>query len=117
MIKNFNISRIIKATSYSIEGLKSAYSTEIAFRQELMLLAVTLPIAFFLNVAQAERILLLGSIILVLIVEVLNTAIETIVERISSEQHELSKKAKDLGSAAVFLSLVYAVVVWGMVLL
>ena len=103
--------QIFKAFFYSIEGLKVAL-LERAFKQELVICAVLIPIAVFSNLSGASKIALIASLMLVLIVELLNSAIEALVDRISVEQHVLSKKAKDLGSAAVFLAIVNAVVAW-----
>ncbi|MGL5028640.1 MAG: diacylglycerol kinase [Wolbachia pipientis] len=102
------IIRLIKAIQYSCEGIKSAFISEIAFRQELLLFIVCVSILFVLDVSNLERAVMISSLFLVLIVEIVNTAFETTIERISSEQHILSKKVKDLGSAAVFLSLIIA---------
>ena len=108
--------RLINAVGYSLSGLRSAYRLESAFRQELALAAVLVPAALLLPVAPTGRALLLASVILVLIVELLNAAIEAAVDRISLDHHELAKLAKDLGSAAVMLSLVCMVAVWAVVL-
>jgi diacylglycerol kinase (ATP) len=109
--------RIIKAFGYSLEGLRAAYATEAAFRQELWLCAVAIPIACWLDVTTVERALLIGSLFLVLIAELLNTAIETIIERISPDIHPLSKKAKDIGSAVVLMSLLGTAGIWGIIVL
>ena len=108
--------RILNATRNSLEGLAAAVRHEDAFRQELIIAAVLLPVAFFLDVGVAEKALLIGSIALVLVVELLNTAVEVVVDRVSTEEHPLSKRAKDLGSAAVMLSLAGAAAVWLLVL-
>lgn len=107
--------RIWRAFFYSMEGFASALRHEHAFRQELMLCAVLLPAALWLPVGTVERVLLLASLLLVLIVELLNSAIEAVVDRVSLDHHPLSKRAKDLGSAAVFLSIVFVIVTWGYV--
>jgi len=109
--------RLINAVGYSVDGLRSAYRLESAFRQELALAAVLIPAALLLRVAPSGRALLLASVILVLIVEILNSAIEATIDRISLDNHELARRAKDLGSAAVMLSLVCMVTVWAVVLL
>ena len=114
--KNTGIIRIIKAVGYSLEGLRAAFASEAAFRQELLLFAICIPIAFMLDVSSLERALMIGSLFGVLIVEIINTAFETTIERISTEQHSLSKKAKDLGSAAVFLSLINVLTIWAVIL-
>ncbi len=104
--------RLINALGYSLSGLRAAYRMEDAFRQEVLMAAVLLPAALLLPVAASGRALLLGSVFLVLIVELLNSAIEATVDRISLDNHELAKVAKDIGSAAVMLSLVCMTVVW-----
>jgi len=109
--------RILNAARNSVEGLAAAARHEDAFRQELIIAAVLVPTAFFLNVDPLERAILIGSILLVLIVELLNTAIEVVVDRISTDEHPLSKRAKDIGSAAVMLSLLNAAGAWLFVLL
>jgi diacylglycerol kinase (ATP) len=108
--------RLINAVGYSINGLRAAYRLEDAFRQELALAAVLIPAALLLPVAATGRALLLASVILVLIVELLNSAIEATVDRISLDNHELAKRAKDIGSAAVMLSLACMTMVWIVVL-
>jgi len=108
--------RLINAFGYSIDGLRAAYRLEDAFRQEVALAAVMIPAALLLPVAATGRALLLASVILVLIVELLNSAIEAAVDRISLDNHELAKVAKDIGSAAVMLSLVCMTTVWVVVL-
>ncbi len=106
------VTRIINATGYSIKGLKSAWINEAAFRQELMLILLLMPLAFWLGIL--NQILLLVVISwLVVIVEILNSAIEAVVDRVGSEHHELSGRAKDLGSAAVFIALALNALVWG----
>ena len=110
---NTGLTRIIKATGYSIQGLKAAYKYEAAIRQELALLFVSILLAFILDLSMLERIVMLGSVVLVLIVELINSAIEAVVDRIGIEQHELSGRAKDIGSAAVMVALMFATFVWG----
>jgi len=107
--------RILKATGYSIQGLRAAIKHEPGVRQELLLLLIFTPIAFMLDVTNVEKVLLVGTLVLVLIVELLNSAIENAVDRIGSEYHELSGRAKDIGSAAVFVSLCLAMFVWFMI--
>ncbi len=109
--------RIRNALFHTLAGLKAAYRHEDAFRQEVLLAAILIPLAFFLAAQGLDRALLIGSVLLVLVVELLNSAIEAVVDRISLEHHELSRRAKDLGSAAVFLSLANALAIWGLVLL
>ena len=106
------IDRVVRAAGYSAEGLRSAYAHESAFRQELWLAALMLPLAFWLGRGWVEASLLVGSVILVLIVELLNSAIEATVDRVSFELHDLAKRAKDYGSAAVTLSLLLAAGIW-----
>ena len=106
--------RLWDATGYSIQGLKAAWVNEAAFRQELLLVMVLLPVACWLGTTTTQRALLIFSLLLILIVELLNSAVETIVDRIGFEHHELSGRAKNLGSAAVLASLIAAVVVWGL---
>jgi diacylglycerol kinase (ATP) len=110
------LARIYWASRYSLDGLLSACRHEPAFRQELVLAVVLIPAALLLPVTATQKALLCGSVILVLIVELLNSAVEATVDRISLQQHELAKRAKDTGSAAVFLSLCVCVLVWGLVL-
>lgn len=104
--------RIVNAAGYSLKGITSTYKSEAAFRQELLLLGAATPLAFWLGESALEKGLLIGSIILVLIVELLNSAIESLVDRVSLANHPLSGKAKDQGSAAVLLALILAVIVW-----
>lgn len=106
------LERIVRATGYSIEGLQAAYRGESAFRQEFWLAAVLLPAAFWLGGNWMEVALLAGSVMLVLIVELLNSGIEAAVDRVSFELHDLSKRAKDLASAAVLLSLLLCGGIW-----
>nr|MBL8411001.1 diacylglycerol kinase [Dechloromonas sp.] len=110
------ITRLINALGYSRDGLAAAWKNEAAFREEVLLAAVTIPLAFYLGRTGVDRALMIGSIILVLIVEILNSAVEAVVDKASPEKHELAKRAKDMGSAAVLLSLVNAAAVWACVL-
>ncbi len=110
------LTRIIHAYGYSMKGLRAAFINESAFRQESMLALLLTPLAIFLGQNAIEYILLIGSVLLVLVVELLNSAIEAVVDRISDEHHELSGRAKDIGSAAVFISLCIVVLVWGLIL-
>ena len=114
---NKGFTRIMKASQYSWQGLRAAYRHEEAFRQELWLSIVLIPLGFWLGQTGIERALLAGSVILLLLVEMLNSAIEAVVDRIGDEQHELSGRAKDMGSAAVAISIGLIVVVWTLVLL
>ncbi len=109
------IRRIVNATRYSANGLRAAWQNEAAFRLELMLALPLIPLAIWLGQTAFERLLLICSCLLVLLVELINSAIEAIVDRIGSEQHELSGRAKDLGSAAVLVSLVIVVLIWATV--
>lgn len=109
------IERIIDATGYSWKGLRAALKHESAFRQELAIGLVLLPIAFWLGRGAVEQILLIGSLMLVLIVEILNSAIEAVVDRTGDEYHKLSGRAKDMGSAAVMLALLNVFVIWGLI--
>jgi diacylglycerol kinase (ATP) len=109
--------RLINATRNSLEGLVAAVRHEDAFRQELLLAAVLLPLAFWLGQTGLERALLAGSVLFILVVELLNSAIEATVDRISFENHRLAKRAKDIGSAAVMLSIGAAALVWTLVIL
>ena len=110
------IRRIINATGYSLKGLKASFKHEAAFRQELLLTIILLPLAIYLGHDGVERAIMLGSLFLVLIVELLNSAVESVVDRIGDEHHELSGRAKDIGSAAVFVSLVNVIVVWSIII-
>ena len=109
--------RLINAFGYSMAGLKAAYQNEDAFRQEVLLAIVLLPLTFVLEKNGMGRALMVGSVLLVLIVELLNSAVEATVDRISLENHKLAKRAKDIGSAAVLASLVNLAAVWALVLL
>lgn len=109
--------RVWNAFHYSIDGLRAAYLHEDAFRQEIWLTLVAIPLALWLGESGPARALMIASVLLVLIVELVNSAIEATVDRISLERHELAKRAKDIGSAAVLIALANAAVVWGLVLL
>lgn len=106
------LTRILHATQYSIDGLRTAYRDESAFRQEFWLAVVLVPAAFWIGRSWVETALLAGSVLLVLIVELLNSGIEAAIDRVSFELHELSKRAKDLASAAVMLSLLLCAGIW-----
>ncbi|MDT0604236.1 diacylglycerol kinase [Thalassotalea castellviae] len=108
-----HLGRFIPAIKHSLLGLKAAYQYEIAFRQEVFLLIILLPSAFYLANDFIEFCLLISSVLGILIAELLNSGIEAAVDRISLEHHELSGRAKDLGSAAVFVAIIYFVLVWG----
>ncbi|MEJ2041475.1 MAG: diacylglycerol kinase [Desulfosarcinaceae bacterium] len=109
------LQRLVDATVYSFKGLRAAWGHEEAFRQEILMVLVLVPSAFWLGRTTAQRILLLATCFLVLIVELLNSAIESVVDRIGEEDHPLSGRAKDMGSAAVLMSLIAAALVWGLV--
>ena len=111
------ISRIIDAAGYSWQGLSAAYQHEAAFRQELFLALVMVPLAIWLGENGLEAAILIGSVLVVLIAEILNSAIEAVVDRFGHEHHELSGRAKDMGSAAVFLALTNVAITWGLILL
>jgi diacylglycerol kinase (ATP) len=106
------VQRIVHATGYSIAGLSAAWRNESAFRQECALAVLMLPAAWWVGRNWVETALLAGSVMAVLIVELLNSAIETVVDRVSPELHPLSKRAKDIGSAAVMLSLITCGALW-----
>ena len=108
--------RIWNALFYSFDGFKAAYRHEDAFRQEVWLAVVLIPLALFLPASGTGKSLMIASVVVVLIVELLNSAVEATVDRVSLEHHRLAKRAKDIGSAAVLLSLINVVVVWLLVL-
>jgi diacylglycerol kinase (ATP) len=111
------LQRIVSATRNSFAGLRAAWQNEAAFRQECVPAIVLIPAAFWIGDNAVELVLLIGSVLLVLIVEIVNSAIEAAVDRIGTERHELSGRAKDLGSAAVFLSLLLTGVTWALIVL
>ena len=111
------LQHLINATRYSFQGLRHAWANQAAFRYEICVLAVALPAAWLLGKSAVERGLLMGSVLVVVVVELMNSAIETTVDRVGKEHHELSGRAKDLGSAAVFMSILLAAVVWLVLLL
>ena len=106
------IKRILKAFTYSFDGFKSVFKTEEAFRQELFLCIFLFIIAVFLKITYLEKLLLISSLFFIIIVELINTAIEVVIDRISDEYHILSKKAKDIGSLLVLITFIYAIIVW-----
>ncbi|MCK5664821.1 MAG: diacylglycerol kinase [Thiotrichaceae bacterium] len=110
------IARIVAATGYSWLGLKAAYQHEAAFRQELFLSLFLLPLVFLVGESGLEYALLITSLFIVLIAEIINSAIEAVVDRFGSELHELSGRAKDMGSAAVFLALCNVAITWSLIL-
>ena len=111
------VARIVQALLNSLAGLKDAWRHESAFRQEIVLATILVPVAFAVPVTGPERALLVGSLLLVLVVELLNSSVEAAIDRISLDRHSLSKRAKDLGSAAVLVTLALLTVVWALVLL
>jgi len=111
------LQRILNAAGYSWAGLQAAFRHEDAFRQEVYLALLLIPLALYLGVTGIERALMIASVLGVLIVELLNSAIEAAVDRISLEHHQLIKRAKDMGSAAVMIALATVCVVWSLVLL
>lgn len=111
------ITRLINAFGYSLEGFKAAFEHEDAFRQEVFLAVVMIPLGYFLGDNGIEKALMIGSVLLVLIVELLNSAIEAAVDHTSTEHHALAKRAKDIGSGAVFLALANVLIVWSLMLI
>ncbi|HEY3301797.1 MAG TPA: diacylglycerol kinase [Methylophilaceae bacterium] len=109
--------RLINAFGYSLAGLKAAYKNEDAFRQETVMAVVLIPLALYLGTSPMMRAMMIGAVLLVMIVELLNSSIEATVDRISLENHKLAARAKDIGSAAVLMSLLNLAVVWGLLLL
>lgn len=108
--------RLLNAFGYSLAGFRAAYKHEDAFRQEIHLAAVLIPLALWLPATHIGKALMIGSMLLVIMIELLNSAIEATVDRISLENHNLAKRAKDIGSSAVLVSLINVVIVWGLVL-
>ena len=111
------VRRVLNALRYSMDGLRAAYTGEDAFRQDTLLAAVLIPVALCLPVSGLGKALMIASVLLVLAVELINSAIEAVVDRVSLDRHTLSKRAKDLGSAAVLLALINVGAVWGCVIL
>lgn len=110
------ITRIIRAFGYSFQGFAACYRHEAAFRQEVLVALAVVPLGLWLGADGIERALLVGSWLLVMIVELLNSAIEATVDRFGPEHHKLSGRAKDIGSASVFLSISLAILVWALIL-
>ena len=108
--------RVVKATQYSIQGIRAAYKHEEAFRQEVWLCILLIPLGLYLGETRVEKTLLVASAILLPLVEILNSAIEAVVDRFGGEHHELSGRAKDMGSAAVMLAIALTASVWGIIL-
>ncbi len=115
-IKEFDILRLLQATKYALAGLRDAFRSQVAVRQEFLIILVMSPVALWLGENGVERALLIGVLFLILLTELLNAAIEATVDRIGPERHELSRKAKDMAAAAVLVSLVTAGIVWLLVL-
>jgi diacylglycerol kinase (ATP) len=115
--KNTGIKRLFYATLYSWQGFKSALANESAFRQEFILVLTLTAVSFYLDVTGMERLAMLSSLTLILIVELLNSAIECVVDRVSLDKHTLSGRAKDYGSFAVLLTLIIAAATWGLILI
>ncbi len=113
--KETAIGHILKAVIYSWDGFKAAWTNEMAFRIETVVIALLLPIGLWIGETVVERALLIGSSMLVLITELLNSAVENVVDRIGTERHILSKQAKDLGSAAAAVSMLTAAIIWGLI--
>ena len=109
---NTGLRRVLRASVYSAQGLKHAWRFEAAFRQEFVVTLILAPVALWLGSSPLERLLLIGSCVLVLMVELLNSAIEAAIDRVGDEHHELSGRAKDMGSAAVLLSLILTTATW-----
>ena len=114
--KNTGMKRVFKALFYSIDGIASTFKHEAAFRQEVLIAAVLIPGSFLLGVPLVQHLVLVGSILLVMIVELLNSAVEAVLDDISMSNRPLAKRAKDMGSAAVFLSLLNCLICWASVL-
>ncbi|MEQ1583397.1 MAG: diacylglycerol kinase [Candidatus Nitrotoga sp.] len=114
--KATGLRRLVNALGYSLSGLRLAWKDEAAFRQEVILAIILVPVAFMMPVGEVQRVLLVGSVMLVLVVEMINSAIEAAVDRVSLDIHPLAKKAKDMGSAAVLLALANAILIWIVIL-
>jgi len=113
--KASGLRRLVNALSYSLSGLLLAWRDEAAFRQEVILAIVLVPVAFMVPVDMTQRVLLVASVMLVLVVEMINSAIEATVDRVSLDIHPLAKRAKDMGSAAVLFALTNAILIWAMI--
>ncbi|MFY7003311.1 diacylglycerol kinase [Acinetobacter pittii] len=111
------LKRILNATGYSISGFKAAYKNEAAFRQIVLINIILIPVSFFLDVSRSEHVLLIIVCLFAIIVELFNSAIEAVVDRVSLEKHQLSKNAKDMGSAAQFVALSIIAITWLIILL
>ena len=111
------LQRILNATGYSLAGFKAAFQNEAAFRQIILINLLLIPLSFFMPVSRVEQVLMIVVCLLAIIVELINSAIEAVVDRVSMEQHPLSKNAKDMGSAAQFVALSIIAITWGLILL
>ena len=111
------LKRILNATGYSISGFKAAYRNEAAFRQIVLINLILIPVSFFLDVTRSEHVLMIIVCLFAMIVELFNSAIEAVVDRVSLEKHQLSKNAKDMGSAAQFVALSIIAITWLFILL
>ncbi|MFV5467744.1 diacylglycerol kinase [Acinetobacter towneri] len=107
------LQRILNATGYSLAGFKAAFKNEAAFRQNILINLLLIPLSFFMPVSRVEQVLMIVVCLLTIIVELINSAIEAVVDRVSMEQHPLSKNAKDMGSAAQFVALAIITLTWG----
>ena len=107
------LQRILNATGYSLAGFKAAFQNEAAFRQIILINSLLIPLSFFMPVSHVEQVLMIVVCLLAIIVELINSAIEAVVDRVSIEQHPLSKNAKDMGSAAQFVALAIITLTWG----
>ena len=113
---NKGLTRIIKAFGFSVKGFRAAWKHEEAFRQEVILALILLPLSFYVAANATQLAILLSTLFIVLITEILNSAVEAVVDRVSDEHHKLAGRAKDMGSAAVLLSLTMTVVIWGVII-
>ncbi|MCP3943560.1 MAG: diacylglycerol kinase [Desulfobacteraceae bacterium] len=116
-LKPTGLSRIIKATRYSFAGIKAAWKYEAAFRQEFVGLVILIPLGLFLGKSGVEKALLISSPMIVILTELINSALEAVVDRIGLESHPLAGRAKDMGSAAVFVSILIVIVIWTVILI
>ena len=115
--KPTGLPRIMKAFGYSWAGIKSAWKNEAAFRQECFALTILLPLAFFMGQTDIEKVVLISSLMIVILTELLNSAIEAVVDRIGLDYHPMAGRAKDMGSAAVFVSIAMVIIVWAVILI
>lgn len=113
---NKGLTRVIKAFGFSVKGFRATWKHEEAFRQEVLLALILLPLSFYVAVNASQLAILLLTLFIVLITEILNSAVEAVVDRVSDEHHKLAGRAKDMGSAAVFLSLTMTAVIWGVII-